>query len=751
MQPPYTITDDDVAELSIVATTQAEEDATDGLFTITTTKQFDAPVTVTFTRTGTATSGTDFTAIGTTVVFPAFSDEVTIPIEVIADDIVESDETVIVTMTATSNSDVTIAASPDNAATVTITDDDVAELSIVATTQAEEDAIDGLFTITTTKQFDAPVTVTFTRTGTATSGTDFTAIGTTVVFPAFSDEVTIPIEVIADDIVESDETVIVTMTATSNSDVTIAASPDNAATVTITDDDVAELSIVATTQAEEDATDGLFTLSTTKQFDAPVTVTFTRTGTATSGTDFTAIGTTVVFPAFSDEVTIPVEVIADDIVESDETVIVTMTATSNSDVSIAASPDNAATVYHYRRRCGRAFDSGHHTSQKKMPSMGCSPYTTTKQFDAPVTVTFTRTGTATSGTDFTAIGTTVVFPAFSDEVTIPIEVIADDIVESDETVIVTMTATSNSDVTIAASPDNTATITITDDDVAELSIVATTQAEEDAIDGLFTITTTKQFDAPVTVTFTRTGTATSGTDFTAIGTTVVFPAFSDEVTIPIEVIADDIVESDETVIVTMTATSNSDVTIAASPNNTATVTITDDDVAELSIVATTQAEEDATDGLFTLSTTKQFDAPVTVTFTRTGTATSGTDFTAIGTTVVFPAFSDEVTIPVEVIADDIVESDETVIVTMTATSNSDVSIAASPDNAATVYHYRRRCGRAFDSGHHTSRRRCNRRAVHHYYNKTVRCASDRYIYKDRYSYFGYRLYGYWHNRGFPCL
>jgi hypothetical protein len=36
---------------------------------------------------------------------------------------------------------------------------------------------------------------------------------------------------------------------------------------------------------------------------------------------------------------------------------------------------------------------------------------------------------------------------------------------------------------------------------------------------------------------------------------------------------------------------------------------------------------------------------------------------------VFPALSDEVTIPVEVIADDIVESDETVIVTMTATSN----------------------------------------------------------------------------------
>jgi len=116
--------------------------------------------------------------------------------------------------------------------------------------------------------------------------------------------------------------VIVTMTTTSNSDVTIAASPDNAATVTITDDDVAELSIVATTQAQEDATNGRFTITTTKMFDAPVTVTFARTGTATSGIDFTDIGTTVVFPALVADAVIFVNVIADNIVESDETVIV---------------------------------------------------------------------------------------------------------------------------------------------------------------------------------------------------------------------------------------------------------------------------------------------------------------------------------------------------------------------------------------------------------------------------------------------
>ena len=682
-QVTSTITDDDVAELSIVATTQAAEDATDGLFTLSTTKQFDSPVTVTFSTSGTAASATDFTATGTTVVFPALSNTVTIPIEVLADNIVESDETVIVTMTNTSNSDVTIAASPNDHATVTITDDDVAELSIVSTTQATEDGTAGRFTISTTKMFDSPVTVTFAVTGNAIAGTDYSSLGTTVSFPAMVADAVIFVNAANDNIVESDETVIVTMTATSNTDVTIAATPNDHATVTITDDDVAELSIVATTQAAEDATNGVFTISTTKQFDAPVTVTFTRTGTATSASDFTSIGTSVEFPALSNSVTIPVDVIADNIVESDETVIVTMTGTSNTDVTIAATPNDHATVTITDDDVAELSIVAT-TQAAEDATNGVFTISTTKQFDAPVTVTFTRTGTATSASDFTAIGTSVVFPALSNTVTIPIDVIADNLVESDETVIVTITGTSNTDVTIVASPNDHATVTITDDDVAELSIVATTQAEEDATDGLFTISTTKQFDAPVTVTFTRTGTATSGTDFTAIGTTVVFPALSNSVTIPVDVIADNIVESDETVIVTMTATSNTDVTVAASPNNAATVTITDNDVAELSIVATTQAAEDATNGVFTISTTKQFDAPVTVTFTRTGTATSASDFTAIGTTVVFPAYSNTVTIPVEVIADDIVESDETLIVTMTGTSNTDVTVAASPNNAATV-------------------------------------------------------------------
>ncbi len=668
-----TITDDDLATLSIATTTQATEDATDGLLTITTTKQFASSVTVDITVSGTATAGTDYATIGTSVVFPANQNTVTIPIDVTADDLVEGDETVVVTMTGTDNAAVTISATDE--ATVTIADDDVATLSIATTTQATEDATDGLLTITTTKQFASSVTVDITVSGTATAGTDYATIGTSVVFPANQNTVTIPIDVTADDLVEGDETVVVTMTGTDNAAVTISATEE--ATVTITDDDLATLSIVATTQAAEDATDGLLTITTTKQFASSVTVDITVSGTATAGTDYATIGTSVLFPANQNTVTIPIDVTADDLVEGDETVVVTMTGTDNAAVTISATEEATVTITDDDLA---TLSIATTTQATEDATDGLLTITTTKQFASSVTVDITVSGTATAGTDYATIGTSVLFPANQNTVTIPIDVTADDLVEGDETVVVTMTGTDNAAVTISATDE--ATVTIADDDVATLSIATTTQATEDATDGLLTITTTKQFASSVTVDITVSGTATAGTDYATIGTSVVFPANQNTVTIPIDVTADDLVEGDETVVVTMTGTDNAAVTISATEE--ATVTITDDDLATLSIVATTQAAEDATDGLLTITTTKQFASSVTVDITVSGTATAGTDYATIGTSVLFPANQNTVTIPIDVTADDLVEGDETVVVTMTGTDNAAVTISATEEATVTI-------------------------------------------------------------------
>ena len=297
-------------------------------------------------------------------------------------------------------------------------------------------------------------------------------------------------------------------------------------------------------------------------------------------------------------------------------------------------------------------------------------------FGAIVTVDLSFSGTASLTNDYTRTGTSISISSGDTSGAVTLSSVSDLINESDETVIVDIGSVTNG----AEDGPQQVTLTISDDDVSELSIAATAQAAEDVTDGVFTISTDKQFDASVTVTFGVSGAATEGTDYSSIGTTITFPSNSSSVTISVELIADNLVESDEDVIVTLTSTSNSEVTIGTS--NEATVTITDDDTAELSITATTQATEDITDGLFTISTDKQFDAPVTVTFGVSGTATEGTDYSSVGTTITFPANSSLVPIIVELIADNLVESDESVIVTLTSTSNSDVVIGLS--NEATI-------------------------------------------------------------------
>ncbi len=92
---------------------------------------------------------------------------------------------------------------------------------------------------------------------------------------------------------------------------------------------------------------GEFTFALTNPSSAATTVTYTVTGTAINGTDYTTITNTINIPAGATSVTLPINVINDTIFEGAENVIVTITGTTNSLVTVAidATP---ATVSHLR-------------------------------------------------------------------------------------------------------------------------------------------------------------------------------------------------------------------------------------------------------------------------------------------------------------------------------------------------------------------------------------------------------------------
>ncbi|WP_218058918.1 Calx-beta domain-containing protein, partial [Flavobacterium crassostreae] len=178
----------------------------------------------------------------------------------------------------------------------------------------------------------------------------------------------------------------------------------------------------------------------------------------------------------------------------------------------------------------------------------------------------------------------------------------------------------------------------------------TTDGVEPATDGLFTVSLNNPVSTPTTVTYTVSGTATAGTDYVTLTGTVVIPANTTSVTIPVVVMGDTIVEGIETVAVLVTNTSNASVSVNPSASS-ATVTISDDPLfsgSKVGIFKTKDAAEPSTNGLFTVSLNNPVSTPTTVTYTVSGTATAGKDYVTLTGTITIPANTTTIGIPVNV-------------------------------------------------------------------------------------------------------
>ena len=163
-----------------------------------------------------------------------------------------------------------------------------------------------------------------------------------------------------------------------------------------------------------------------------------------------------------------------------------------------------------------------------------------------------------------------------------------------------------------------------------------------------------------------TGTASSGTDYTALTAgTLTFAAGETSKTITVAVRGDALDEADETVEVKLSGAVNATIATA-----TGTGTITDDDAAPtLSITSPSVGEGNSgTANLtFRVSLSAASGRQVTVNYADagTGTATSGTDYEALAAgTLTFEPGETSKTIVVSVTGDTLNEPDETVEVTL---------------------------------------------------------------------------------------
>ena len=391
-------------------------------------------------------------------------------------------------------------------------------------------------------------------------------------------------------------------------------------------------------------------------------------GSAVGGADYVALAGSVTIPAGAASATIAVDVLDDNVIELPETVLVTLTAVSHPAVTISSTANQAEVAI--------ADDDATTVSLAASAADGSEPGLDDGEFTvtldggklAPpggISVTYTILGTATPGVDYLALTGTTTIPAGQASVAIPVAVLDDPLVEAAETVILTLTGTDHPAVTVSVS-NPTATVTIADDDAAVVGLSGPQPTDEgDAGTKLleFTVTLSGPVEVPVSIHYaTADGTAQDENgdgDYQSAGGTLTFlPGGDLTQTITVAVNGDTVLEPDETFQVVLSnlqaGTPARNVSLG---DAAATATIVDDDAARLTIIVTQDAAEDATDGLFTVTTDKLLSQPIEVSLSISGTATAGVDYEAIGTVLTFPANTTSVTIPVAVLPDDMIEGD----------------------------------------------------------------------------------------------
>jgi hypothetical protein len=275
--------------------------------------------------------------------------------------------------------------------------------------------------------------VSYTVSGTATSGEDFTPLSGSVTIPAGEVAAVIDLEPIADGLVEGDETVTITLQAGAGFGV----GAIDSATARIVDQAMVQIVATDDSAREADPADtARFTVSRPPDQTASAwTVAYRVSGTATSGTDFTALPGSVTIPAGQASATIDVTAIGDDVIEGDETVIVTLLPGAGFSVGTAAS----ATAYILDKPVVQiaATDA---IAREADPS-DTARFTVSRAADQTanaLTVSYAVSGTATSGSDFLALPGSVDIPAGQTAATIEVTAVPDDLPEGNETVTLTL-------------------------------------------------------------------------------------------------------------------------------------------------------------------------------------------------------------------------------------------------------------------------------------------------------------------------
>ncbi|MDB9548932.1 beta strand repeat-containing protein, partial [Dolichospermum circinale] len=661
-----------------------------GTFTLTRTGDLTQAITVNYTLSGIATNGADYSSLPGTVNFAAGVSSATVTVTPTDDNIFEGTETAILTLATGAG----YILGTTTSATVNITDNDPQpsiSINDVSVTEGNSGTTNATFTLTLSHPSSQPITVNYaTADGTATTADlDYNAATFTVTFAPGETSKTVNVAVVGDIKSENPETFTVNLSNATNATITKAQGVG-----TITNDDLPIITLAATdSNAGETATGvtpnpGTFTLTRTGDLTQAITVNYTLSGSATNATDYSSLPGTVNFAVGDSTAIVTVTPTDDNIFEGTETAILTLITGTGYALDVTTS----AVV---------------NIADNDLPSisLAVSPASVVEDGPTNLVYTFTRTGTtanaltvnygvggnATFNTDYTQIGAasftattgTITFSAGSSTATLTVDPTADTTVETDETVVLTLATAPGYTIDTPAA----VTGTITNDDSSALPVISVAATDASAAEtaigiaanpGQFTLTRLGgNINQAVTVNYTLTGTATNGTDYTSLPTSVTFAAGSSTAIVTVTPTNDTIFEATETAILTLATGTGYTV---STTNRAATVNITDNDLQPtINLSANQTIVEGNTNPqnvIYTVTLSNASTQTITVQYaTANGTAIAGSDYTSTSGTLTFnPGVTSQV-INIPILNDSLNEANETFTLNLTTATNATLGTA----------------------------------------------------------------------------
>lgn len=619
---------------------------------------------------GTATAGADYTGASHEVTFADGETNAVFTFELVDDSIYEGPESVKLFLSNPTGG-ATLAGQTNTI--VTIVDNELpptpGSLQFSAASYTVSEA-GGYATITVTRSGGSlgEVTVDYATSGdSASSADDFEETLGTLVFPNGVTSRTFAIAISDDDLDETNEVFVVTLSHPSNG-ATLGARAS--ARITIADNDSAgsiSFARPAYVVSETNETAEI-TVRRTGGLAEGITVDYAAfAGTATDGEDFDAVSGTLTFDAGETEKVISVPLYDDVLPEGNETFsLILSNATGGATLGLATN----AVVTILDDEVVIQFSRTLYTNSEAAPAV-TFVVTRTGPATEEVSIDYgTSDGTAVAGDDYTETSGTLVFGAGVTNRTFTVPLINDTEAEEDETFTVTL---SNPSGNVQLGERDTATVVILDNDEAGIIAFSATNysVKETATFALITVTRTGGRASDVAVDFAvvaEGGTADGESDYISTNGTLVFGAGVTRLSFVVPIRDDAMVEENETIALRL---SNPTGGATLGTRSEATVTILDNDVAGAFRFSAQTYRASETGGVATITVSRSGGkASARVDYaTADGTAMAGVDYTSVSGTLLFGSNEVTKTFTVPILDDALPDGNGTVLLSLSNPDN----------------------------------------------------------------------------------